>query len=460
LFIFSAVFPVINSQNAQNNIKQIQNNSTCDLLIISPSNFIRYLQPLVYHKNQYGVRTKLVSLDYIYNQIWYGRDEAEKVKLFIKEAIEESGIKYVLLVGGSIGLSNHWYCPVRYSQMSNDYEQQILSDLYFADIYDSEGNFSSWDSDGDGVFCEWIYGEQPEDKYLDLYPDIAVGRLPCKSSLEVKIMVGKIIRYEKTTYNKSWFKNMVAFAGDTYPECNNPKFIGYEGEYYADLAFENMTGFNQEKHYTSDGTLTNWSDINNALNKGWGFVYFNGHANAAIWNTYYANSTLRIGGFTIKHIRFLHNGDKLPICIVGGCHSSQFDVSLLKYFDKKLRNRGEGINECWSWIMTRKIGGGSIATIGITALGFTKEDKESFTGGSCELEVQFFKQYGQNNVDIIGDTWVAAIKWYIDTYPVNWQNELTNDSWIDTQVVQTWALFGDPSLKIGGYPPSMLEVVE
>jgi len=452
---------VINSQNEQNYIKEIQNNnSTCDLLIISPSNFIRYLQPLVYHKNQYGVRTKLVSLDYIYNQIWYGRDEAEKVKLFIKEAIEESGIKYVLLVGGNIGLSNRWYCPVRYSHLSNDYEQQILSDLYFADIYDSEGNFSSWDSDGDGIYCEWIYGKQPEDKYLDLYPDVAIGRLPCKSSLEVKIMVRKIIRYEKTTYNKPWFKNMVAFAGDTYPECNNPKWVGYEGEYYADLAFENMTGFYQEKHYTSDGTLNNWSDINNALNKGWGFVYFNGHANAAIWNTYFANSTLRIGGYTIKRIRFLQNGDKLPICIVGGCHSSQFDVSLLKYFDKKLRNRGEGINECWSWIMTRKIGGGSIATIGITALGFTKEDKESFKGGSCELEVQFFKQYGQNNVDIIGDTWVAAVKWYIDTYKVDWNSELTNDSWIDTQVVQSWALFGDPSLKIGGYPPSMLEAVE
>jgi len=110
--------------------------------------------------------------------------------------------------------------------------------------------------------------------------------------------------------------------------------------------------------------------------------------------------------------------------------------------------------------MTRKIGGGSIATIGITALGFTKEDKESFKGGSCELEVQFFKQYGQNNVDIIGDTWVAAVKWYIDTYKVDWNSELTNDSWIDTQVVQSWALFGDPSLKIGGYPPSMLEAVE
>jgi hypothetical protein len=26
------------------------------------------------------------------------------------------------------------------------------------------------------------------------------------------------------------------------------------------------------------------------------------------------------------------------------------------------------------------------------------------------------------------------------------------DSWIDTKVIQSWALLGDPSLQIGGYP--------
>ena len=102
--------------------------------------------------------------------------------------------------------------------------------------------------------------------------------------------------------------------------------------------------------------------------------------------------------------------------------------------------------------MTRKIGGGSIATIGCTALGYTKEDKDSFAGGLNELEVEFFKQYGQNEVEVLGDTWAAAIDWYLDTYPVNWSTVAVSDSWIDTKVVQSWALFGDPSLQIGGYP--------
>jgi len=104
--------------------------------------------------------------------------------------------------------------------------------------------------------------------------------------------------------------------------------------------------------------------------------------------------------------------------------------------------------------MTHKVDGGSIATIGCTGLGYTKEDKESFIGGSDELEVEFFKQYRQNNVDIVGDTWAKAIGWYINTYPIDWNTSKENgvsDSWIDTKIVQSWVLFGDPSLKIGGY---------
>ena len=63
----------------------------------------------------------------------------------------------------------------------------------------------------------------------------------------------------------------------------------------------------------------------------------------------------------------------------------------------------------------------------------------------------FFKQFGQNNIEIIGDTWIATLNEYINTYPVNWNNSSARDPWIDAQVVETWILFGDPTLQIGGY---------
>jgi len=424
------------------------------LLIITPDNFFTAIKPLLQHKIKYGIPTRVMRLSDVYDQMyWYGRDEAEKIKYFIKFAIEEWGIQYVLLVGGKKGQLPYWHLPVRYVNMDEGWEPHYISDLYFADIYDSKGDFSSWDSDNDGEFGEWLIKEEAEDEYLDLYPDIAVGRLPCRNKFELKKMVNKIIDYETTTYDRLWFNDMLVIAGDTYPESHNPNWTGYEGEYYAELALENMSGFTPIKLFTSDGTLSGQKDVIKALSMGCGFVYFVGHGNPQLWGNHPPDDSSFIQGLSVRNMHKLRNNHMYPVCVVSGCHNSQFDVSILNYLNRLAWYRGEATYECWGWRMTRKIGGGSIATIGCTALGYTKEDKDSFKGGLNEIEVEFFREYGQNNIDILGDTWVAAVASYLDKYPIDWQNSEDKDSWIDTKVVQSWALFGDPSLQIGGYPP-------
>jgi len=431
----------------------INNNAVHKLIILTPNKFAKALQPLVDHKEKMGITTRLVTLDEIYEEMyWQGRDNAEKIKYYIKNAIESWGTEYVLIVGGKVGQWSSWYFPVRYVNMECDWESEYLSDLYFADIYDSQGNFSSWDSDGDGIYGEWYEEVVAEDQDIDLFPDVAVGRLPCRNTLEVHIVVKKIIDYETEVYDKAWFNDMLVVAGDTYPEAHDPLWEGYEGEYYADRAVENMTGFNPTKLYTSDGTFSGEDVVIDTFSNGFGFVYFVGHGSPMSWGNNAPNGTEYVRGLRTKTMHRLRNGDKLPICIVSGCHNSQFDVSIFRFFNKTRRYHMEHALECWSWRMTRKIHGGSIATIGCAALGYTKEDKDLFKGGINELEVQFFKQYGQNNVTIIGETWKAAISWYIDTYPVNWDTPGLEDSWIDAQVVESWTLFGDPSLQIGGYP--------
>ena len=452
----SSIFPIINSKSMKKtDIETEETNNICDLLIISPSCFKWFLNPLVNHKEKYGVKTTLVSLDYIYEKIYYGNTKQEKIKLFIKDAYDNSGIKYVLLVGGKISQSERWYLPPSYVDTGNNWDRQILSDLYYADIYDSEGNFSSWDSDGDNKYSEWFSGGQPEDRYIDLHPDVAIGRLPCRNIIEVIIMVRKIINYEKTTYDQPWFNKIIAIAGDTYPEYINPNWTGYEGEYYADMIIENLTGFEPIRLYTSLGTYTKWEDLIDPVSQGCGFLYFGGHGSAMTWSTHFPNDKNRTSSFKVYKMTHLKNRGKLPICVVGGCHNAQYDVSIFKYFNETTRWRGEGVFECWAWVMTRKIGGGSIATIGESALGYTKEDKDSFDGGKDICEVEFFTQIGQNNVEILGEAWQKAVSYYIDRYPIDWEGEVPQDSWVDLQIIQTWTLIGDPSLKIGGYPQAI-----
>jgi len=455
-----------NIQEKQTEVSKNSAESTYDLLIIAPSEFIDELKPLVGHKNSHGVETILVSLDEIYNGAYFttqGRDDAEKVKYFIKNAYDEWGIKYVMLVGGRHGglFKEKWWCPVRYVHLDDksNWETAYLSDLYFADIYDSNGKFSSWDTNGNGIFGEWK-GSSAEDSPIDLKPDVYVGRLACRDKFEVKLMVDKIITYENNTYGQPWFKKMVCVAGDTYPEILNPRWKGYEGEEGTERAIGWMPGFTPVTLWTSDGTFTGPDDVINAISQGCGFLFFDGHGNPMNWATHAPNSTEWVDGLSTKQMHLLENGDMLPVCVVGGCHNSQFNISVLNYL--KIY---EGINEwvwylwkgetgleCWSWWLTRKVDGGSIATLGYSGLGYTKEDK-NFTGEASEwLDTHFFWEYGMNNTHILGEIWGKAIRGYLNTYPIDWNTEAGSYSSIDAKTVQEWILLGDPSLKIGGYP--------
>ena len=455
ILISSTIIPLIGSKSIEKlEIESKNGSNICDLLIIAPSEFVGSLKPLVAHKEKYGVRTSLVSLDYIYDMIFYGRDNAEKIKLFIKHAYDNSGIKYVMLVGGIknqfIFRENYWL-PVRYVYVEDWWsgsegplnEEQFLSDLYFADIYDSEGNFCSWDTDGDGKYGEWNNNNSAEDM-MDFYPEVFVGRLACISVFQVKIMVKKIIDYEKVNNTgKEWFKTMMLVAGDTY--AGN----GIEGENETQQALDNMPGFNPVKLWHSQGTLNGPKDVINALNNGCGFLYFAGHGSPYCWGVYNQTTHKFINCLNVRQIPLVFNFKKLPICIIGGCHNSMFSTS---FTNPKWDNKH--IFECFGWRLNSNLFGGTIATIGNTGLGYGPGDKfdPSAGGANPPLINNFFSEIGMNNTDILGEAWGKAVCKFLDDYPINLNENSYNDTSIDAKTVLEWILLGDPSLKIGGYP--------
>ncbi len=216
--------------------------ATYDLVIIAPSWFEKTLQGLVNHKNSIGVSTKLVTTTEIYKN-HPGNDKPEQIKRFIKsEAIETWNAKYVLLVGGlknywlAEGRDNlnegtkDWWLPVRYSNIEVrrpieddpvNYtidEPGLVSDLYYADIYKAGGAFETWDPNLNGIYGEW------EEIDIDYYPDIAVGRLPCRNRREVKNAVQKIKKYEDGPCDSSWFNNYLVISGDGFLDQDQLNF--------------------------------------------------------------------------------------------------------------------------------------------------------------------------------------------------------------------------------------------
>jgi len=426
--------------------KSLSTEST-DLVVIAPSEFLNNLEPLVSHKSSYGIETKLITLEDIYNN-YSGEDKAEKIKYFIKSAIDEWNTKYVLLVGDIKKL------PIRTTYASPWGEKNILSDLYYADIYDSNFDFCSWDSNDNKKFGEVDYkgGFPPfvdDLDGVDLYADVHVGRIPCTSEKELDIVVNKIINYEKETYGKDWFNKIVLAGGDTFPLIRGGHPFVYEGEITNNEVAQQLPEFKHIILWTSKHNL-NALTFNWAISRGAGFVSYAGHGFEMGWGTYRPNALINMMIFYYtQYLVGMKNNDKLPVVFFDACLTAKLDYNITDFENyypwltkllltlTKLENDPSIFYPCFAWSFLKKENGGSIATIGATRVAYTHVDKYGVHAGAGYLDVQFFKAYDKNVT--AGEMLTQAQKNYI------------NDVGKDYFTIEEYLLLGDPSLMVGGY---------
>ncbi len=424
LGIKTGALPSLNLKITLRNIS----NDEYDMVIISPNMFSIELQPLIEHKNSRNLKTILMTTEEIYN-LYPGRDKPEQIKYFIKDALDTWNITYVLLVGGADKI------PGRYTHIYFEYEYQdrwiFLSDLYYADIYNENMDFSSWDTNENNIFAEYNwYGNFDE---LDLYPDVLLGRLACIDENEVNICVNKIIAYEtEKAYAQYWFKNLVLMGGDSL--LGDEEHID-EGEYVNEAVIEILNDFNPDRIWASNGKLNKASNINEAINKGAGFVFFNGHGHTNIWATHPHESTKWIpeGYYTNSHVNSLSNGNKLPIVISDACYHCQYDVA----------------SDCFGWTFITNPNGGAIAYLGGTDIDVSYGGVDIVTKGIEKLCLIISTNYMAGD-KTFGELWGNGIGSYIS-------NDMDE---IDYITVEEFQPFGDPSLVIAGElrPPAKPDI--
>jgi hypothetical protein len=400
-----------------------------NLVIISPSEFSNELQPLINHKISMGVNTILKTTEEIYSE-YSGRDNAEKIKYFIKDAIETLGIDYVLLVGSVDKL------PIR-TTYASFWEGDLITDLYYADIYNATGGFCSWDGNNNDKFGEVRYTQEQifDIDGVDLYPDVNIGRLPCGTNAEVQTVVNKIINYETETYGASWFKNIILVGGDTFPGWG-----GNEGEEKNLITEQIMSDFTPTILWTSDGTFSAKS-LNQAINKGAGFIDYAGHGFEIGVATHPPNSDTWVPYHT-NHLLGATNGNKLPIIFFDACLTAKLDFNIaeligyaspsLQLFVNKFSTIASRLFPTFAWCIVKKSNGGAIATIGATRTAFGGTDS-----GAGGLSLHFWRAYSTS--ETVSQMLTKAQNAYITNIPG------------DFFTVEEFLLIGDPSLKIGGY---------
>jgi len=398
-------------------------------IILTPTDFSSELGALINHKISRDISTKLVTLDEIYGGTYFpvqGRDDQEKIKYFIKDAIENWNTNYVLLIGGSAQF------PTRttHVRVSSRDSEIFVSDLYYADLYNETYEFCSWDSNENDNFAEFEWGSSRETDDLDLYPDVHLGRLACIDSGEVTACVNKIITYEvNEAYTQDWFTDIVVIGGDSFPgddgEVN-------EGEYVNEAVISIMDGFIPTKLWATNGKLgglapTGSAEITNAINNGCGFIDFSGHGNTYVYATHPHNDDSKwlptpTGGYYNSNIKNLDNGNELPIVMTGACSVGKFNKD----------------NDCFSWSFVSNPNGGGIASCGATALGYAYLGEWVTYGLIEKISLNMFEAYADGAITF-GEMWVKAINEYMSS----------NMDAGDYKTVEEWQPFGDPTLAIG-----------
>ena len=381
-----------------------------DLLIIAPDKWLDEVETLRLHKESHGVRTLVMGLNEIYSK-YFGNDEQEDIKYAIKDALDRYGIKYVLLVGSADDI------PVRYSYAYDGNEARFASDLYYADIYDGNGEFSSWDTNGNGYYAEYDHNGQRDD--VDGYPDVYIGRLACSSDTDVKNVIQKIITYENLASGAEWMGKAVAFAGDSHDDNDGV----YEGEVVKEKAFSYLPSFEREYIFTSDGTLSKAS-IKEKFSEGGALFNFEGHGNRMRWATHPPGDFDTWLGFDITDVASFSNNERTPVVILSACETGQFDKGT-----------------CLAWQLVRKSTGGGIATFAAAGLSWGYLGDYAPSGLSGYMDVLLCKNFKIGSH--LGEMWGNSISTYIMT-------QRLNDA-IQYKTIEEWTLFGDPSLMIGGY---------
>jgi hypothetical protein len=245
-------------------------------IIITPKEFKAQADRLKSFKEsrtRHPIKTIVIGLDEIYNEFSAGILDVTAIRDFLRYAYQNWTTKplYVLLFG------------------DGDYDYRNIEGYgkNFIPPYETE----------ESLFL--IYSYPTDDYYAriignDLYVDLALGRITCRSSDEAKNAVDKIISYETSQDFGQW-RNLITFVAD-----DGKTTTGDDGDIHTaqteSIARGVMTApksFDQKKIYliqyptveTASGRRK--PDVNkaiaNAVNEGTLVLNFIGHGNPEVW---------------------------------------------------------------------------------------------------------------------------------------------------------------------------------
>ncbi|MBI4614092.1 MAG: hypothetical protein HY720_10825 [Planctomycetes bacterium] len=255
-----------------------------DWIAVGPADLLAALAPLADARVAQGLVTQVVDVEDVYDEFGFGMKSPEAIRAFVSHAQHnwvEPSPRYLLLVGdGSFDVLDAAGGRLPVSPAKTAF-LVVPSDNEFAMV------------DGD-----------------DETPDLAVGRLPCRTAAQVTSVVDKILAYEALPATEPWCARTLLVADDR----DIFDFAGGSEELASRLA----PRFAVDRAYIDTMPLaTARAKITSAIDQGALLVHFSGHGSLVSW----------AGRQRLLHaddIRARTAHPRLPVVVAMNCLNAHF----------------------------------------------------------------------------------------------------------------------------------------
>ncbi|MPS74084.1 MAG: T9SS type A sorting domain-containing protein [Chryseobacterium sp.] len=250
----------------------------------------------------------------------------------------------------------------------------------------------------------------------DYYPEAFVGRLSGNSA-GIKTMTDRILEYEKNPLAGDWMKNAIGIGsneGNGYGNDGEADYVHLRKirtqlkDYGYQTVYEFYQGSQGGEDATGEPTPTM---INSAMNSGVGLFNYTGHGDLNLMVT---------GNYTSNYVKQLKNNGMYPFVVSVACNNGTFVGKTCLAEDLMSVNYNNSP-------------AGSIATAASTILMAWAEPMET----QDEMTNILTEVYENNKKETIGGLFYNSQIGMLESY---------NDSATAVEVMQTWVLFGDPSV--------------
>ena len=273
-----------------------------DFVIIAPEQFIAGLQPFVAARTADGYDVRVVDVADIYAQYNYSIFDASAIRSYLIDAIEQLGVRYVMLVGGD---------TYDYRDFLQDGSVSHIPSLYME------------------THSQVTYGAV-DPKYVDTNdnnrPNAAIGRLPVRTPDELTDVISKILTYDSRTYD-----NEAVFVADAFVPSEGVDYKGLSNQFVDTI--QNPSEWSVETVYLDDYYIPDpddpddppamiidvksaRADLRALLNSGPAFVSYLGHSAPTRWTF--------LGLLSGTQVTRLSNADKPMVVVQWGCWNTYY----------------------------------------------------------------------------------------------------------------------------------------